>query len=146
MSKGITESLARIGEQSARLNQLCDEGAATIRELEDVLEKMNVGVPASVKLVDEDDGCGYWEIESFVYSRIGSRFRIGHYRADASGPDSVVEKPWSDCSRQIKIDTLHRLPDLVAAIADEVEKRAKLAETAIATVKKLTVPSKKKEG
>ncbi len=143
MSKDITESLARIGEQTARLNQLCDEGAATIRDLEDTLEKMNVGVSASLTIHSYEDHSGWYEYEHFVYRRIGGRFRIGYASGDCS-PESEIEKPWSDCSRQIKIDTLHRLPELVAKIAEEVETRAKEAEKAIASVKKLATSMKKK--
>lgn len=143
MSKDITESLARISEQTARLNQLCDEGAATIRDLEDTLEKMNVGVPAEVNLRRyEDPSC--YEYEDFVYRRIGGRFRIG-YALSSIEPESEIEKPWSDCSREIKLETLPRLAELVSQIAIEVEKRACAAETAIASVKKLVQPRQKKE-
>lgn len=147
MSEDITESLARIGEQTARLNQLCDEGAATIRDLEHRLEKMSVGVPASVVLHawGNDEYPEYTEFELLTYDRIGARFRIG-VRSGSADEQTVSEaKPWSDCPRDVKIECLEHLPELVTKIAEEVELRVKAAENAIASVKKLT-PSAKKEG
>ncbi|MCH7885850.1 MAG: hypothetical protein IIC01_11455 [Planctomycetes bacterium] len=135
MSKKMPCSIATLRTASARLNKLTDEAAITIRQVEDFLNKeCSLGV-ATYVAVSKHQVCddGPLTTRYLAYCRIGQRYRIAVVWVCEDEPDASIEKPWSDCTRDDKIETLEKLPDLIAAISSELESKIGLAEKSLAT-------------
>lgn len=135
MSKKIPQAIDELRSSSARLNKLTNEAVVVIKRVEDFLNKeCSVGARASV-LVSEHDHDDEQVIESqyLAYCRIGSRYRIAVVWVVSDDPDSRTEKPWSDCTRDDKIETLEKLPDLITEISKKLASKIKLAEKSLAT-------------
>jgi predicted NBD/HSP70 family sugar kinase len=126
----LAKSIDAIRTSTGRLNSTVSDLADTVRELEASLESWGVGVPARVTVDVDHDNAWYVDL---VYTRVGQRFRVAVESAELGDPCPSV-KPWSDCSRDTKLETITLLPGLVAAIAAAVERRIVAADEAAATV------------
>jgi hypothetical protein len=107
--------------------------AGVIREVESFLDSCQVGVPAWVVVessTDDERGMQTWT--SLGYDRVGGKFRVAiGYGGDAY--DELTTKAWNDCSRQEKLLTAPKLPELLAAIHVEVQRA--VTETKAVTTK-----------
>lgn len=134
----LTSAVGRLRTSAARLNSLTDEVAELVREVEDFLNvKCSVGITASVIIEENGDEDGAWW-EFLEYDRCGARFRIivrsGH---DYDGPREDSEKPWVECSREMKLKAAEKLPQLLIAIADAVDKKIETAQAAKDSIENL---------
>lgn len=96
----------------AELNQLCDNAAHTIKKVEESLALLSTGITASVTAANGN---------RLVYGRIGGHFRIGVMFAEET-------KPWSDCPREVKLNTFNRLEALLAEISKQVDLKIVIAK------------------
>ncbi len=133
MSDALSSAVSKLRASSARLNQLTDEAAATVKEVEEFLgQECSIGISTSLqvqKAAEPGDDDVYLE-----YRRIGSRFRIAYVRCPYDGTQTEHVKPWSDCSRNVKLQIIKKLPDLLAAIAKKVDDRIEEAEKTMESV------------
>lgn len=71
------------------------------------------------------------------YARVGAKFRI----ALMTFPDDDLERasyrPWSDCSREEKLESLPWLPRLIVVLTEEVDEKATRAEKTLKAVSAL---------
>lgn len=135
MSKNLPQSIEELRSSSGRLNKLTDEAAVVIKRVEDFLNKeCSAGVQAYVLVSKQsDDDEQVIESQYLAYCRIGSRYRIAVVWEVNVEPDARNEKPWSDCTRDDKIETLEKLPDLITEISKKLASKIKLAEKSLAT-------------
>lgn len=140
MSDSLSKSLSKLRNSAKRLNQLTDQANETIREVETFLnEKCSVGVYASVRAYEEvhDDGPPFSIFTNLEYRRVGSRFRIAVVQYHEFDPEQEKVKPWSDGSRDEKLDTIAKLPDLIAAIGNKLDERIGNAEKGLGEVSEI---------
>lgn len=129
MANAINASLSKISDGVSRLNQTTDDIAAKVKEVEEYLQHLNVGVHAEFLYSEEncrEDGTVF--TSSLAYTRCSNgEFRIAVIQGEAVHVDFIT-KPWAECSRHVKIESAKYLPDLLGKIADEVNKGISVAE------------------
>ncbi|HET6425408.1 MAG TPA: hypothetical protein VFG20_17095 [Planctomycetaceae bacterium] len=148
MSENMSTILSRLKESSATLNQLCDRGADSIRDLEEFLAKeCSVGIEASVPVWSEEDEY-HGESLSLRYARWGNQFRVLLEWSDSSvpSPHDTSCKPWAECKREDKLLTLPKLADLLEAIEVELNLRVSKAAAAIEQIAQISPPTPRKKG
>src|SRR5690348_4821738 len=120
-----------------KLNSATDEASAVIREVERFLgEELSIGVSGKsdpfAQRVGEptEDGSATTIFSYLVYGRVAGKHRsyvvesLEREHEDVVGWDVISEDhtPWSSCSREVKLASFAKLPDLLGKIADEAEK------------------------
>jgi hypothetical protein len=149
MPADLSASLAQLRAASKDLNSLCDLGAATIQQLEEVLRReMSIGIPACVLVDEEHDRSAGISYKTYLeYTRYRGTFRIAVTSGcDGMDPDDWSVKPWAECDRETKVQTLHLIPDLLEAIAKKADLQLKEARDALDSVRELVpalTPAKK---
>jgi hypothetical protein len=121
-ARSAIESLRSL---TPRLNAATDLANKTVRDAEEFLnEECSAGIPACVQFRSSENGPGYF----LEYKRIGQRFRIAVVQATDEGRELSV-RPWSDCTRDEKLESFKKLPELLARIAKDVETMVNEAES-----------------
>jgi hypothetical protein len=151
MPDDLSVAVERLRTSTQRLNAICDTAAQVIREVESFLEESHVGVPAWVEVSREDEiGDGrHFTIVQLSYQRHKSgKFRIVVVTTpfDAQEPEDITARPWSECTRDEKIESLGKLPDLLVKLADRANEKTDQAELAIASIGALLQSVKKRKG
>jgi hypothetical protein len=151
MSDDMSAAFERLRTSAQRLNFVTDTAAQLVKDVETFLEESGVGIYASVLIHylghpdDEPDG---WV--NLDYRRLaGGKFRISvvRVRNGGEGPDIEEEcRAWSECNREEKLKSFEKLPELMVALAKEVENRTARAEAILALVAPQLPPKKKKGG
>jgi uncharacterized protein Yka (UPF0111/DUF47 family) len=146
MADPLSDAIEELRRSSARLNEITDKAAETVRRIEDFLnDECSLGIEASVKTKEEqDDGLFYSRL--LAYRRYGAKYRIVVEEEDTSCPDPWTIKAWSDCTREVKLETFPWLPELIKKIAAEVDKTIKEAEQVSQTVTQMVQSLQKKGG
>ncbi|MBL9080617.1 MAG: hypothetical protein JNK76_02360 [Planctomycetales bacterium] len=129
MESSIGSALERLQRSAEALNSVCDEAAETVRQAESFLSACRVGIRAWVQIGSDEDGN-----ESFLeYMRIGKNFRIAiTYIVDGESGT----RPWSDCSREEKLESFAKLPDLLLEIAARVDQKIQQSKATVESVRK----------
>ena len=146
MTDSLVEAVDKLRRSSARLNQLTDEANRIVQEVENFLNKeCSVGVFARVVV-----SAGEVDEQYLQYCRVGSRYRIAVvWITESGGPDDldVSVRPWSECPRDEKLDTIKSLPFLIVEIAKNLDKRIIDTEKTAATVSQVlrTLQHKKED-
>jgi hypothetical protein len=148
VSKDISQTLARVRESAAKLNQLCDQAAESVRTLEEFLAKeCSAGIEAHVEVSHDRDE--YHEGSLYLcYDRWGNRFRVllRWYDSSDPGPGQTTAKPWAECKRDEKLSTVAFLADLITAIDENLDSQIKRAQAAISGIANLTSSARKNGG
>ena len=143
MEDVLSNALDKLRASSFRLNQLTDEAGAMVAEVEDFLnQECSIGVPVYVSVKESDDCAGNGS-QYLGYQRVGVRFRIAVSWGEDPREDQV--KPWSDCTRAVKIETLKMLPDLIGKIGEKVDETIAEVETALSSLSQTFHNSAEKE-
>lgn len=151
MADDLSVAIERLRTSTERLNSVCDTAAQTVRDVEAFLEDARVGVFAYISLgwgadTPEADS-PEWE-DRLEYRRVKTgKFRIAYVRRYHGLPpeEGVSVRPWSECTRDEKLDTFDKLPELLVELSNLVNERASKAEKTVAAVSSL-LPKKKKGG
>jgi hypothetical protein len=136
MGAPLDVSIDRIKQSSSRLNKTADEAATVVSATENFLNtECSIGIIAYVTVSREDisgDG-GPYETISLGYQTWGERYRIvvSHDCDDREHPDV---KPWAECGREMKLNTIHKLPELIEEIANRIDAKIGEAHEAVTTV------------
>lgn len=112
----------------SRLNELADQAAQSVREIEELLEESGVGQAARVEIEPQSDGEGL-TTTCLEYCQIGERYRIAVVWYAGDG-DPVIT-PWLECVRDLKLDSIRYLPELISAIAEQVVSRVNEASESV---------------
>jgi hypothetical protein len=151
MADDLSVAAERLRTSAQRLNAVCDVAAKTIREVEAFLEEAHVGLEASVEFRrDQEDDEGLYCTNYLGYGRHTSgKFRvlITYHPSWAREPDDISVRPWSECSRDDKLDSFEKLPELVVELARRVDERTAKADQIVAAVNaSLQLPKQRKGG
>jgi hypothetical protein len=124
MADDLSSAAGALRRSSERLNTITDEAAETVRAVEDFLnEQCSLGVFAKVIIWHAYEP---WDDNLYLaYQRSGSRYRIvlRWEPAQATDPEDFTTKPWSECTRDQKLETFAKLPDLLAELSKVVDRR-----------------------
>ena len=142
MSNDISASLKTLRSAASHLNKLTDQANSSVELVESFLShECRIGAHAFVQ-VDDEGG----DITQYLeYRKIGSRYRIAVVYADEAGEDVKVT-PWSDCSRDDKLETIKKLPELLVELLSKLNEQAIEAEKATETVHNVVKLLTGKEG
>jgi len=118
--------LDRLHALAKNLNAVSDEISKVVLGVEAHLsETLRIGVTASVLIEKDEDPsetiCHYRRLN---YGRYGSKFRLFvtvTTSCDGSR-DSYEETLWANCPRDMKLLSFQKLPDLLDALAVEMER------------------------
>jgi hypothetical protein len=130
-------NLSVLRDSAQRLNEISDRAAATVQQLETFLnEECSVGIDVSVLVSKETEDLGQGfeaeELTYLEYHRVGGRYRIAvlvETRAPY-GDDNTVT-PWVECKRDVKIETVKKLPELLSELVKAINTRIAEAEHAV---------------
>ena len=138
MPRTLSDSISLIRKSSSKLNKITDDAAEAVRGVEEFLNReCSLGVSVYVRVTTTSVGDGHSIEKGLLYSRIGNRYRIGIYEEPSYDPEEIICKPWSDCSREDKLETIDALPKLIHELADKVIEKIKNSKEASETVTNL---------
>ena len=133
MADSLSDSVGKLRQSSARLNRLTDEAGATVKEVEDFLnDECSIGIPAHICVQSSPEP--YEDSQYLEYRRFAGRFRIAVVWCPSAAPERETVKPWSDCARDEKLQTIGMLPDLLSEIAKNIDERIVEAEETMNSV------------
>lgn len=126
MAVDLSQQLLELQKSTEELNAASDKANDVVRRTEIFLkEKCRVGGYASVEVpslaedVDPPDGPD-WETY-LEYERYNGDYRIVVTHVLDGEPRE--KKPWAECSRDIKLETLTALPNLIEKLLKKVRKQ-----------------------
>ncbi len=142
---------------SPELNRITDEANALVQKVESLLASLSLGIPAAVHVRREStceapDSQGLVTIRAvdvyLEYRRIDKKFGLAVVRTQSTrrqvNPDdgSVMVQdldvtPWASCSRDLKLESFAKVPDLIAAIAEKAGGYIERVKAAGDTVREL---------
>lgn len=128
-----TPALVKLKQNADILNSITNTASDSVKSIEEFLSKeCSIGFHSfvSVRTADEESP----EAVYLEYRRIGSKYRIAVIEINAIEPDREHVRAWSDCPRNLKIETIGKLPDLIAEITKQVELEIVSANDAMHTV------------
>jgi hypothetical protein len=139
VSSNLSASIQKLRESASKLNQLTDQANLTVQTVEHLLrDECKVGTPASIRLNELPKNSGLVNVtlsesqgDFLSFCKVGSNFRIAVVKKT---PNEDTVTPWSDCPRDLKLETIRKLPDLVSKLIAEIDKRINDAEAALADV------------
>ena len=133
-SQSLPKLLEDLRASSTALNQVTDDAANLVKQVENFLNKeCSVGIPAQVNVEwDDDREEGVW----LEYRRVGANFRIALVSGDP-GDENPSVRPWSDCTREEKLESIGKLPELISSISENVNKKLAESKDAIAKLSDL---------
>lgn len=145
----LSVAIERLRTSTQRLNTICDAAAQTIRDVEAFLEESRVGIWTSVlvRSPDPDDDDGVRVTLEYCRHHSGKhRILLVSTSRWAQETGDVSARPWAECSRDEKIESLQVLPDLLVSLANRVEERTQKAEQAVTALSALLQLPKKRKG
>lgn len=131
MDKTLSDALSRIRSESSRLNDVSDQLKETVKEIEQFLNEISLGIHAWAVVESADHPTDPSKFLEF--RRIGSRFRFAVVTGAEATPEHELVKPWNDCSRVEKVETIQKLPELIAHLGKQIQERNKSAEASLGT-------------
>jgi hypothetical protein len=116
-AKRLADSLIRAREASSHLEQETEGVNGVITRAESMLANLRMGVAASVKLWDDGNG-------HFTYIGFGKVDKVWRLTIETGweGDDEIDVSPLANASRQIRLEALDLLPDLVNELIKESER------------------------
>jgi hypothetical protein len=162
MGQELKEQIAMLRAIAPELNKATDEANAVVRMVEDLLTtELSLGISGEhghfdvVRETDED-GRKTKTSSQLAFGRVGNSFQI-HILRTVCGPDESGDLceplatdriPWSQCSRQTKLQAFSWMPELLSQIAERAQHLVTRAAETSKTVKDVLqamAPSKAQE-
>lgn len=135
MTQELRTSLKQLRDLAPKVNKAADDAARIIREVEELLKELNIGIPAEVVVSSVPKNAEVTEYTNLAYKRIDGKFRIGVaiYQLtalpdNAQGWQVVSETPWLESPRDIKLASFDKLPDLIDVMVEEAGKAIEAVE------------------
>ncbi len=137
MNDQFLSAVQSFKKSTTRLNELTDSASSGIVTLENYLAECSIGIEVAIVV---DIGS---EKVKVGYVNLGRRQRIA-----VKTPTDTVFKPWTECSREVKLKTIHYVPKLLEALAKKIDDEIKNAETGTSSIESviraLDIPSRDK--
>ncbi|HJZ57715.1 MAG TPA: hypothetical protein VKE74_22340 [Gemmataceae bacterium] len=142
MADDLSVAIERLRTSTQRLNTICDTAAQTIRNTEAFLEHLHVGISAWVKvkaIPEDEEGREVTEVLLGYERHRSGNFRIvvTYTPSWVACRDDVTVRPWSECSRDDKLESFEKLPELLVELAKRVDERTAKAEQTVSAVNTL---------
>lgn len=134
MAEKPTSSLRKLEDAAIRLNQLTDKGSEQVRRLEGMLNELSIGVTVAVQFCETPK-------RSLEYRRRTDR---SYHIAVVSHIPYEEVKSWEQCSREIKLQAINALPELIEKLTLTIE--AKISEAVEALARLSQILSHKDQG
>lgn len=148
MSDSLKSSMDKIKNNTAKLNKITDEAAQVIHKTEAFLSKdCGIGIMAHVNVFTEviDPDKQLTGSITLGYERWNGTYRI----VVSSGVDGETEtwstKPWAECDRSTKLESIKKLPSLIELLAKIVSRDAEEAHAATTSVAEVLKAIERKE-
>jgi hypothetical protein len=142
--KSLT-SFQQLSEAAASLNKATDELTETITQLNQALNRLNIGIPVWVKVVQWDDerNMGAYEVEQLGFAKIEGEWSIGIRRVeghdDSPEPDEVREIwPFNSAPRELRLRAVNELPNVIDELGNAAAKTAQAVTKKLAEAKAFT--------
>jgi hypothetical protein len=140
MATDLSNALSELVDSARRLNDLTDQATTAVNVVEEVLGKLSIGI-------------GVWVAFDSRAASKNKKWRLGYqrtgndrkYRIVAAVP-GVEPVTWSELSRDLKLDAVTALPELVRTIATSVRERVERAESALAELSQILPKDSMKKG
>lgn len=122
----VTASFKLLQVAATRLNSVSDELSKSIDALDSALKRLNLGVPAWVKIAgDFDANTGYFWARELGYARIGPKWGIALRTRDGDAGDpsheSVEEWLFGDAPRKLRLEAISKLPQLLEELVKQAD-------------------------
>jgi len=139
MSDALQRAVMKMRSSTKCLNEITDKISHIVKQVEEFLNvTCSAGVYASVNVttttLPEE---GPEEYQDLVYCRVGSHFRIAVADWWEVEPENRSIKAWAECSRDVKLETAKKLPDLILEIAKQIDGRIEEAQHTSAMVSRI---------
>jgi len=152
MGHELQENVDTLRGIVAQLNAAATEASAVVQDVDLFLgDELSIGVSASSRPFDTqrvtgDDNSELVVTSHLAYGRVQGRERLHVLKATLAKNEwkedftkTVAEDriPWSACSREVKLQSFVKLPELLAALATRVEEVATQTSRTVETVRSL---------
>lgn len=148
MADDLSVAVERLRTSSQRLNTASDDAARTVRDVEEFLEELKVGVSMVVD-VEPTKGQSHGatgQLKLFYHKSTNGRYRVMVGLVPEDNGD-VVLRPWAEASRDEKLRSFSKLPRLLTLLSVLVDEQAEKAEQTVRDVTaRLPLPKKRKGG
>jgi hypothetical protein len=137
----LKKAVDKLRDSTRRLNEATDKAGAIINEVEAMLASIGVGrYGCAIVSADHNHEHGISVYTSLVYARIAGKYRIGVEWGHSDDPESNTLKPWAECSREEKLQSFAKLPDLLEKLSAEVDQDVTSAVSTVESVSKVVAP------
>src|SRR5262245_7208702 len=125
MPDDLSVAIETLRTSTQKLNEICDNAATVIRDVETFLDESHVGISAhvDVKKIQGEDGSTWVTLSYDRHSTGKFRILVNTIPSWAQEQDDVKVRPWAECSRDDKLDSLEKLPALLVELAKQIEER-----------------------
>jgi hypothetical protein len=156
MTDELKAQVAALRAIAPRLNAASDEAFAVVRAVEEFLgSELSLGISAESSIFaqapSQGDDEGDPEMRLFsclAYGRVGgvyqlhilealSKKTVNTWGMEEWDPISRSQIPWSSCTREVKLESFEKLPELLRLIAHKAETLVEKTAATSATVREL---------
>jgi len=122
----IQTSFRQLSVEAAALNSASDQFTRTIRALDEAIKKLNVGLTVWVTFNTwASDGPDY-SMDQIGYAKVKGEWGIALRSVDVDQIQDLQEETglwlFSDAPRELRLDAIAKLPELIAALSDAAAK------------------------
>lgn len=125
----ISASFKRLVQGAEILGSATDEFSKPINRINDVLQKLHLGVTAWVSFDSGEDPWGNWSSSDIGYARIAEKWGLAIREREGNHNDGEPRSSQSwyfnDAPRTLRVDALEKLPELLDKLTKAAEKTAK---------------------
>ena len=128
VSERLASTYKRLATTSDSLNQASDEYTKPFSDIDEALQKLNIGLVAWQSVVGgQDEGDGYWS-RDIGYAKVDGKWGLairtvnGHHSWESDETEMWL---FRDAPRPYRIEALEKLPDLLEEIIKNAEKTTK---------------------
>jgi hypothetical protein len=145
-SERIQNSFQKLAAAAANLNNISDELAGPVEEINSALKKLNIGVTAWTQMEGADDtglGGSEWWSRDIGYAKIGGKWgtALRTCSGDYSDPDHDNVDSWlfNEAPRWLRVLGIEHLPDLIEKLTAETDSTSKKIRDKIDHAKELAL-------
>jgi hypothetical protein len=124
-AENLREQIGRLRALAPELNAVTDKAALLIQSVEKFLdEDCRFGLSAYVVMSSEPASQYQDDEQRLEYTRVDGKFKIcvSYVTTQPDGEDHVHSRTvWASCPRELKLQTVDRIPDLLKEITRRVE-------------------------
>ena len=126
-NEALHQSVERLRALSPKLNEATDKANEVVAAVVTFLNNdCSIGLPAFVVVYRHEEGDEHVEELVVSYERWNGQYQIvvtlTSWFVPVEEANTEVRKPWDQCPRDLKLQALQKLPELLHEIANKAEK------------------------